>query len=44
MERHPKLIEFNKRYKVLLDYWRCGYCTMNEVLEAIEVLSKFELM
>lgn len=38
---HPKLIEFNKKYKVLLNHWRNGYCNMQEVLEAIEILDKF---
>lgn len=37
---HPKLIEFNERYKVLLDHWRNGNCTMQQVLEVIEILEK----
>ena len=37
---HPDLIKFNKKYEVLLDYWRKGCCTMQEVLDAIEVLEK----
>lgn len=40
---HPQLIEFNRKYAVLLDYWRNGNCTMQQVLDAIEVLEKFGL-
>ena len=40
MSGHPKLIEFNERYKVLLDHWRKGNCKMQEILEAIEILEK----
>lgn len=40
---HPQLIEFNKKYATLLEYWRNGHCTMQEVLDAIEVLEKFDL-
>lgn len=38
---HPELIEFNRKYKALLDHWRDGHCTMQDVLDAIEVLEKF---
>ena len=37
---HPKFIEFNRKYKVLLDYWRDGNCTMQQVLDTIEILEK----
>lgn len=37
---HPKLIEFNTRYKALLEHWRNGNCTMQQVLEVIELLDK----
>lgn len=37
---HPELIKFNRKYKALLDHWRNGYCSMNQVLEVIEVLEK----
>ena len=39
---HPKLIEFNKKYKVLINYWRNGFCTLNEMFEAIELLEKMQ--
>ncbi len=35
---HPKLIEFNKKYKALLEHWKKGNCTINQVLEVIEIL------
>lgn len=38
---HPQLIKFNRKYKVLLDHWYNGNCSMQEVLGAIEVLEKF---
>lgn len=37
---HPKLIEFNTRYKTLLEHWKNGNCTMQQVLEVIELLDK----
>lgn len=37
---HPKLIEFNTRYKALLEHWKNGNCTMQQVLEVIELLDK----
>lgn len=40
---HPKFYEFNVRYKVLLDHWRDGNCTMNDVLDVIEVLDKYNI-
>lgn len=40
---HPELIKFNRKYKALLDYWRYGNCTMQQVLEAIEILEKIQL-
>lgn len=39
---HPKLIEFNKKYSVLLKHHKNGNCTINEVLEAIEILEKIK--
>lgn len=39
---HPKLIEFNRKYKVLLNHWRNGFCTLNEMMEAIEILENYE--
>lgn len=39
---HPKLIEFNTRYKALLEHWKNGNCTMQQVLEVIELLDKIE--
>lgn len=38
---HPQLIKFNEKYEVLLDYYTKGYCTLNEFLEAIEILEKY---
>ena len=38
MFEHPKLKEFNTKYKALLDHWKKGNCTMQEVLEAIEII------
>ena len=38
---HPELIKFNRKYKVLLDHWRNGSCTMQDVLDTIEILEKF---
>lgn len=35
---HPELIKFNRKYKALLDYWRDGNCTMQQVLDTIEAL------
>lgn len=40
---HPYLIKFNRKYKVLLEYWRKGNCTMQQVLEVIELLDKYKL-
>lgn len=40
---HPELIKFNTRYRVLLEHYRNGNCTMQEVLEAIEILDKFNI-
>lgn len=37
---HPSLIKFNERYEALLKHYRNGDCTMQQVLEAIEVLEK----
>ena len=37
---HPKLIEFNEKCKALLKHWRNGNCTMQQVLEVIELLDK----
>lgn len=37
---HPKLIEFNTKYKALLEHWKNGNCTMQQVLEVIELLDK----
>lgn len=37
---HPQLIKFDRKYRALLDYWRDGYCTMQEVLDVIEILEK----
>lgn len=39
---HPDFIKFNKRYKTLLNYWKNGGCTMQNVLDAIEILEKYE--
>lgn len=38
---HPNLIKFNERYEALLKHYINGNCTMQQVLEAIEVLEKF---
>lgn len=37
---HPRLIEFNERYKALLEHWKNGNCTMQQVLEVIELLDR----
>lgn len=39
---HPKLIKFNKKYSALLNHYKNGNCTINEVLEAIEILEKIK--
>lgn len=39
---NPKLIEFNIKYKALLEHYRNGNCTIQEVLEAIEILEKIK--
>ena len=39
---HPKLIEFNEKYKALLDHYRNKQCTMQEVLEVIEILDRLK--
>lgn len=40
---HPDLIEFNTKYKALLQHYRNGDCTMQQVLEVIELLDKYNL-
>lgn len=40
MEYNPELIRFNKRYKALLDHYKKGYCTMEQVLEVIDILER----
>lgn len=40
---HPKLIEFNNKYSVLINHWKNGYCTIQEVLEATEILEKLNI-
>ena len=37
---HPKLIEFNEKYKALLEHYRNKNCTMQQVLEVIELFDK----
>lgn len=39
---HPKLIEFNAKYKVLLEHYKNGNRNINEMLEAIEILEKIK--
>lgn len=38
---HPKLIEFNEKYKAILNHYRNKNCTIQNVLDAIEILEKF---
>jgi len=40
---HPRLIEFNTKYKALLEHYRNKDCTMQQVLEVIELLDKYSL-
>lgn len=39
---HPKLIEFNEKYDVLLEHYRNKQCTMQQVLEVIELLDRLK--
>lgn len=39
---HPKLIEFNQKYCVLINHWKNGFCTLDQMLEAIEILENLE--
>lgn len=39
---HPKLIKFNKKYKALLEHYNNGNCTINEMIETIEILEKIK--
>lgn len=41
---HPKLIEFNRKYKVLLEHYRRGRCTLEEMLEVIAILEKYDII
>ena len=41
---HPKLIEFNRKYKVLLEYYSKGRCTLEEMLEVIAILEKYDII
>ena len=40
---HPRLIEFNTKYKALLEHYKNKDCTMQQVLEVIELLDKYNL-
>lgn len=40
---HPKYIEFENKFKTLIDYYNKGNCTLQQMFETIEILEKFEL-
>lgn len=37
---HPKLVEFNNKYKAILKHYRNGNCSIQDVLDAVEALEK----
>lgn len=37
---HPKYIEFQEKYKTLIDYYNNGNCTLQQMIDAIEILEK----
>lgn len=38
---NPKYIQFENRFKTLLNYYNEGNCTLQEMFDAIEVLNKY---
>lgn len=38
---HPKLVEFNTKYKAILDHYRNKKCSIQDVLDAVEILEKY---
>lgn len=39
---HPMLIRFNEKYKAILKHYRNNKCTIQDVLDAVEILEKYE--
>ena len=39
---HPLLIKFNEKYKAILKHYRSGNCSIQDVLDAVEVLEKYD--
>jgi hypothetical protein len=38
---HPKYLEFEEKYKTLIDYYNNGNCTLQQMFDTIEILEKF---
>lgn len=38
---HPKLIEFNEKYNAILKHYRNNNCKIQDVLDAVEILEKY---
>lgn len=39
---HPALIRFNDKYKAVLKHYRNKKCTIQDVLDAVEILEKYD--